>query len=118
MKYLLLTFHDDSHSSADRLGYFDDFYIASQYLDSVERRFSRKRLHRISSSQFLNELPAYPYTVRLVVGKRMRVLGYFDTLQHADDFVRYYKSVFPFVKLVVFDHGLRASSMDSESALF
>ena len=90
MKYLLQTFDDDSHFSANRLGYFDNFYIASRYLDSVEHRFSRKRLHRVSSSQFLNELPAYPFTVRLVVGKRMRLLGCFDTLQHADDFVRYY----------------------------
>ena len=118
MKYLLLAFHDDSHFSADRLGYFDDFYIASRYLDSVEHRFFRKRLNRVSPSQFLNELSAYPFTVRLVVGKRMRLLGYFDTLQHADDFVRYYKSEFPFVKLVVLDHGLRASSLDKESTLF
>lgn len=118
MKYLLQTFDDDSHFSANRLGYFDDFYIASQYLDWAERRSSRKRLFRVSSSQFLNELPTYPFTVHRVVGKRLSPLGYFDTLKHADDFVHYYKSLFPFVKLIVSDHGLRTSSVDSESTLF
>lgn len=113
-----MTFDDDSHFSANRLGYFDDYCLAFRYLDSVERCFSCKSLFRVSSSQFLNELPAYPFTVHLVIGTRMRLLGYFDTLQHADDFVRYYKSVFPFVKLVVSDHGLRASFMDSKSTLF
>lgn len=113
-----MVFHDDSHLSADRLGYFDDFSLASRYLDSVECRPSRRSLYHVSYSQFLNELPAYPFSVHLVTFRRMRLLGRFDTLQHADDFVHFYKSEFPFIKLVISDHGMQTSSLDTQSTLF
>lgn len=113
-----MVFEDHSLASADRLGYFDDFRVAAGYLDSVDRHPSLKRFHKVSVSQFLNELPAYPFHVRAVVGRRMRHLGCFDTLRHADDFVRYYVSKYPFVKLIVSDYGLQASSLDSQPTLF
>lgn len=118
MKYLVTIFSDPSHSSADRLGYFNDYFNAMRYLDSVESRFNCRAVYRVSASEFLNELPAYPLTVFRVIGKRFSPLGYFDTLKHADAFVRFYSAKYPFVKLIVSDNGLRTSSMDPEQTLF
>ena len=113
-----MTFSDPSHASADRLGYFNDYSIAQRYLQSVESRPDCKIVYRVSSSQFLNELPTYPFTVFRVVGKRFSPLGYFDTLKHADAFVCFYRSEHSFVKLIVSDYGLRTSSVDPEPTLF
>lgn len=118
MKYLLMIFEDNSLASVERLGYFDDFRVAAGYLDSIDCHPSLKRFHEVSASQFLTERSAYPFRVQAIVGKRMRHLGYFDTLRHADDFARHYASKYPFVQLIVTEYGMRASTLDPESTLF
>lgn len=111
-------YRDKASFKLERFGIFGDYSIAFRFSKFLKTCFYSSSVCKVPVRQFLNERFEHPISVCRVVGTKRVPLGYFKTVDCADTFIHFYSAAYPYTKLIIIDHGMPTSTLDSESTLF
>ena len=103
---------------AERIAYSNSATTARTIAVTLYGPEATSAVRRVSDGDLISDYSLFKFRVCFCRGKSIRILAYFDSEQLASFFLDYFSSIYPGVKFILDEYGMRTSSMDSESTLF